>query len=402
MKRRLTILGGSTPFTAALVDALAIESGLPAYSMKLYGRNKKNLSIVNRYAALHLAPLGWEVHCTTDISEALNGCHIVVHQIRYGDMAGRARDEALSLSAGLPPDETLGPGALMSALRQARHLDRIASSLQQYCPDAWVLNLTNPLSAVVHRLSRKGVKNCIGLCELPRVTVRQAAAVLGQPADLAHWTYTGFNHRGFVVGLSWNGRDRTKELVNNLGKETLDGISGNDIISLGAIPTKYFSLYRAPLTGGKVQRRAYYLDQLRKRLLTQMRLDPYNSPPALKERYMAWYPDAVLPMVKSLSSPEVSLQEVNRLTDRGLVEEGRAQVCKTGIGPFLPAPVGRNASRWLERFRRHERAVITAMEYPDRDTIAHTLELDPIMPEDHIKGCSSKIWHALKQKDLIC
>lgn len=402
MKRRLTILGGSTPFTAALVDALAIESDLPSYSIKLYGRNWKNLSTLNHYAALHLEPLGWQVHCTTNIAEALDKCHIVVHQIRFGDMAGRAQDEELSLSAGLPPDETLGPGALQSALRQVRQLDQIAKSLQQYCPDAWVLNLTNPLSAVVYRLSQKGVKNCIGLCELPRVTVRRAAAVLGESAELAHWTYTGLNHRGFVIGLSWNGRDRTIDLGDKLGKETLGGVSSDDIISLGAIPTKYFSLYRKPQIGSNIKRRAHFLDQLRKRILTQIRQNPNKSPPALKERYMAWYSDAVVPMIKSLSSPIVSLLELNRLTDRGFVEEGRAQVNKTGIGPFLPAQVGQEALRWLDRFQRHEQAVITAMEYPERDTIAHSLELDPIMPKDHIKRCTIRIWHNLNKRDLIC
>ena len=402
MRRQLTILGGSTPFTASLLDALATEKDLPSYSLVLYGRNLENLSLIGRYAALRLEPLGWSVHWTTNIAEALAGSHIVVQQIRYGDMAGRARDEEVSLSAGVPPDETLGPGALLSALRQGPHLDLLAKSIKRYCPDVWLLNLTNPLSTVVHRLSQQGVENCIGLCELPRVTVRQAAAVLGENTDLAQWAYAGLNHRGFVVGLSWNGRDRTMDLANKLGKKTMGGVSGDDIMSLKVIPTKYFGLYRQPQVGSKTKRRAHFLDQLRKRIITQMRHDSNHSPPALHERYLAWYPDAVVPMIKALSSLKASLQEINRVTSQGLVEEGRARVSKAGVGPLLPAPVGPEASRWLDQFRRHELAVISAMEHPGRDTIARALELDPIMPEDQIEPCSRQIWNDLNKRGFTC
>ncbi len=62
---------------------------------------------------------GWRSTCTTSLAEALDGADLVVHQIRYGDLAGRAADERFAAELGAAADETLGPGALRSALRPA-------------------------------------------------------------------------------------------------------------------------------------------------------------------------------------------------------------------------------------------------------------------------------------------
>jgi 6-phospho-beta-glucosidase len=402
MLKHLTVLGGSTPFTAALVDALAIEKRLAPHRLVLHGRNRQNLAIVNRYAAIHLEPLGWKVAWTTDLAKALTGSQIILHQIRYGDLQGRMRDEALSTAAGILPDETLGPGALQAALRQRPHLDLLAQTIRRLCPDAWLLNLTNPLSLVVSYLAGQGLARCIGLCELPRVTVRQAAAVLKKDVRRAQWAYTGLNHRGFVVGLAWDGRDHIAELAQKLGEETLAGIRGAEMISLGAIPTKYFRLYHQPRLGGKNQGRGAYLADLRQRIGAQLQADPDHSPIALQKRYMAWYPDAVVPMIRALSSPKASLQELNRTAADDVTEEGRAYVSQAGIGGLLPVQPGPRASEWLDRIRQHEKAVLAAMARPNPATIACALALDPMVPPNQIAFCSQQIRAELGKRSFAC
>ena len=345
MREKLTILGGSSPFTAALVNSLAQEKNISPHTLVLHGRNQQNLKIVGRYASLHLKPLGWSVKQTINLSSALLDSRIVVHQVRYGGLTGRASDEAISMDAGIPFDETLGPGALNTALRLRPHLDYLAEYLCRFCPDAWILNLTNPLSVVVFRLTQLGVHRCLGLCELPRVTVRQAAALLKEDPNQAQWSYAGLNHRGFIVGLSWDGQDRTLDLAQRLGKDTLAGVRSSDILSLGVLPTKYYRLYSRPMSIVKSESRAAFLSRLRKRILSQMMKNPNQSPPGLCERYMDWYPDAVVPMIKALSSSIPSLQELNIVTSKGWAEEGRALVNENEIGTFLSAPVNSKAAQ---------------------------------------------------------
>ena len=402
MMEKLTILGGSSPFTAALVDALVQAKNIPPHSLVLHGRNQQNIKIVRKYAYLHLKPLGWSVEHTADISKALAGSHIVVHQVRYGGMTGRACDETIASDAGSPFDETLGPGALNAALRLTPYLDYLAEYLCRFCPEAWILNLTNPLSVVVFRLTQRGVRRCLGLCELPRVTVRQAATLLDEDPNRAQWSYIGLNHRGFIVGLSWNDHDRTIDLAHCLGDNTLGGVKSSDILSLGVLPTKYYRIYSHPRAMVKSQSRATFLSGLRKKILAQLRNNPRQSPSGLCERYMDWYPDAVVPMITALSSSIPTLQEVNVVTSNGLVEEGRVLVSQNEVGTFLPARVSSKADRWLKRFRRHERAVLLAIEKPSLENIIHALKQDPIMSQDKVKPCAQRIWDEVKGRGLSC
>jgi 6-phospho-beta-glucosidase len=384
------------------VDSLAASQNIPAYDLTLFGRKEKNLSVVRNYADHHLAPLGWSVSSTTDLVEALADSVIVLHQIRYGGLAGRAADEQLSMTADLPPDETIGPGALLSVFRQLPDLDQLAGAIQTYCPDAWFLNLTNPLSAVVSRLFHNGVRNCIGLCELPRVTVRQAAAILGANADFAQWAYCGLNHRGFVAGLSWDGKDRTMDLAMCMQNETIGDVTADDIFTMGAVPTKYFSLYHHPQPHKTSGSRAHYLSELRLRILSELEADSAQSPPAMKERYLAWYPDAVTPVIEALSSSAPALLEVNRMTNKGLVEEGRAQVSERGIGSFLEGKLNQTATKWLQKIYDHERAVLKAMACPCKTAVQDALTLDPIMPEKHIEACSTRILEEINRRIGSC
>jgi 6-phospho-beta-glucosidase len=392
LRGQLTVLGGSTPFTAGLADAIeARGEAMPPQALVLAGRDPSHLEIVARYVRGRLSNLGWSIDWTTDTCAALSGARIVLHQVRYGGNAGRQLDEELALACGLMPDETLGPAALQSALRISPVLDVTCCALVQLCPGARVINLTNPLSITTARMVQAGVK-CIGVCELPRVTVQKAAVALGEDPKRATWSYAGLNHRGFVVRLAWNGVDRIGDLARCLGSDTLDGIRAEEITALGAIPTKYFRLVRgnAPAPQGG---RSAFLERLRQQLLEELLTDPEHSPPGLRRRYPAWYPQAVVPLIEALSSPRPALLEVNTFTHRGMVEEGRARVSAlAGVGPLIPAQVPSPVERWIERFHRHELYSLDAVEHPCLYTIRRALAADPLVPPSKVEDCARLLW----------
>src|SRR5215831_6744867 len=98
---QISVLGGSSPFTAAFIDALAtVMRRLPPCNLVLHGRNTNNLDLVAGYGRRRLGPWGWQIATTTDQKSALAGSGIVVHQIRYGGMNGRERDEAVATRFG--------------------------------------------------------------------------------------------------------------------------------------------------------------------------------------------------------------------------------------------------------------------------------------------------------------
>src|SRR5690606_10086370 len=103
-----------------------------------------------------------------------------------------------------------------------------------------------------------------------------------------------------------------------------------------------------------------------------------RSPPSLGQRYLAWYPWAVVPLIEALSSPDHVRLEVNKLTDRGIVEEGRAEVSESGIGDLATGDAPAALEPWLDRFVRHERCLLDAVEHPCLATVREALQRDPL------------------------
>lgn len=403
MKTRIVVLGGSSPFTAALIDALAaVVAWLPPCQLALHGRNLDHLQALTQYGRHRLDALGWEVRFHAELAAVLDGADVVVHQIRYGDMAGRDEDERLALQFDLPPDETLGPGALHAMLRSLPELYHTCAALVHVCPDAWVLNLTNPLSLVTALMIDAGVSQCLGLCELPLVTASLAAEVLSLPLADVEWAYTGLNHRGFVVRFEYAGADQIPALVERLGSGTLDGITADTIAQLHAIPTKYFRLVigDAPLQAG----RAVFLSALRHQIAQELRLDATASPPSLSKRYLEWYPQSVVPMIAALLSSASSRHIVNVLNPSGLpealVEECHAWVSATSLRPVPRPASGSEVASWLHVYRVHEQALLRAVRHPSLDTIAEALCADPVVPSARVEPLARMLWERYHKSTL--
>jgi 6-phospho-beta-glucosidase len=376
----IAILGGSTPFTAALVEALrAASGGLPAAELRLFGQDAAALERMRRYGERRLAELDWTVSATPRLEEGIADAAVVVNQVRFGGLEGRSRDEALAARFGLPADETLGPCGLSAALRVVPPLRRLAAELGRRCPDAWVLNLANPLSLTTAALVRAGApRRCVGLCELPLATVRAACGVLGVPPAEVAWDYAGLNHRGFVVALAHRGEELLPRLPALLGERTLSGVSAADIREAGALPLKYFHLStRAtrPAPG-----RARFLGDLKDAIARELDAGA-APPPSLGRRDLSWYDGAVVPMIAAIFADEGRRLVVNALAGDGLVRERPARVWRDRVEVEEPAaapPPG--AAPWLLRWEAHERALLAAVERPAPETLSRALAADPAVP----------------------
>lgn len=384
--KTLAVLGGSSPFTAALIEALA-QADLAPMVLSLHGRNQRALAAVATHARVRLH--GWDIVATTDMAQSLVDATIVVHQIRYGGMALRDAAETFCAVHSIFPDETLGPAAAITGLRIASELTETVAAIDQHCPNALVINLTNPLSSVTAWMARR-VENVIGLCELPRHTLEQAAASLGVPVARIAFSYTGFNHRGFFNLLRLGEHDLLTELAKP-GAKPVGAIDGDIVWQLGALPLKYFALFTKPYR--RPEPRAAYLTMLSETLLTQLEETPGRCPPSLRDRATPWYADAVVPLLEALASDEPRRCFVNLQRDDGLVIETCATVSQRGIvaEPSAAAPSPAIAA-WLARFEVHERAFLQMVESPSLETLAATMAADPLVPSDRSTEIAAAIW----------
>ena len=373
---RVSILGGSSPFILDLFITLAALPERVAEHITLFGRDERALALVARFAA-HRLP-GTKIACTTEPDEACRGFDVIIHQIRYGALAGRSEDERAAAAHGAIPDETLGPSALSCALRMRDPLLETARRIAEGSPHAHVINLTNPLGVSTSLMREAGIANPIGICELPALTAATAARLAGVEAEALDWQYSGLNHRGFLHGLS-AGREELLPRVMAAGEDkAFGGLTPAQVGKYGALPTKYFQL----VSRGEAispPGRAAVLEQLRETILSELEEAPDRDPPSLALRSQPWWDLSVVPLLAALKRDQPVRQLLNLVDDEGITREGWCEVSTRGASWIGSPPPPPRAARWVRRFEAHERAVLAAVAAPTPANIDQAMRLDPVM-----------------------
>jgi 6-phospho-beta-glucosidase len=390
---RVCVLGGSSPFTVALVDAIeaskALSHRLGEWVLILQGRNVQNLDAVAHYARHRLEAFGTSVISTTDLDAALVDAEIVIVQTRFGGLEARADDELFARDLGCFADETLGPCGLLSAFRQVRPVDDLAIRMKAICPGAFVVNMINPLSLTTSMMLSRGL-DAVGICELPLATLQAfARALCINPTELC-WSYEGLNHRGFITAANIPDGEDLLQRVLRLAPDSATKKYRDEILRLGAIPIKYFALFegRSPHDKG----RAVELISLRDAIAKDLIADPTRWPARIAERDMPWYAQAVVPLVAARAGAQSYDATINVGVDGPLVQERRARVLGGRIDILEASPANGAFRDWLAAFEHHERLCLAALADPTPYTIGAALEADRITPSDKVRTAAARIF----------
>src|SRR5438105_10522586 len=123
---------------------------------------------IQRYGRKAMAQAGanFNIETTTDLERALDGAEFVVVTITTGGLDTMARDLEIPERYGIYQSvgDTVGPGGLSRALRNVPVMVGIAQAMEQACPEAWMLNLTNPLTVLTRAVHKVTSIKAIGLC----------------------------------------------------------------------------------------------------------------------------------------------------------------------------------------------------------------------------------------------
>jgi 6-phospho-beta-glucosidase len=245
------------------------------------------------------------------------------------------------------------------------------------------------MSIAVSVLIEKSGARCIGLCELPLITFREACAFLSLEPEEVKWSYYGLNHRGFIYDLLHQGSDCLPQLLDRMGNRKLGGVTAQQIAELDAIPLKYFNLLcNAAQTGTG---RAAFLTAVRNEIADQLRENPCSFPPAMAKRYMDWYPHAVVPMLESLSTGNGSTEIVNAPLDGKITLEFKAKIFADHFEPIEVSRSNPKITGFIDRFRRHEQAALMAVLSPSQERIEAALRADPLVPERHVAALTDAL-----------
>ncbi|HEY8216508.1 MAG TPA: hypothetical protein VIH82_05190 [Acidimicrobiia bacterium] len=153
--------------------------------------------------------IGLSATTTTDQREALTGADYVVVTISTGGFASMRHDLEIPERYGIRQSvgDSVGPGGITRALRNIPIFLEIARDMEELCPDAWLLNLTNPMTTICRAVTRESPITTVGLCH--EVTIMQftLSLLLDVPFFAITPTVAGVNHLPFVTALDVDGRD---------------------------------------------------------------------------------------------------------------------------------------------------------------------------------------------------
>ncbi len=251
---KVTLIGaGSAVFARQLItDILAID-GLPSGTFALVDIDAERLDLARQIAERLVQATGkdWHVEASTDRLDVLRGTDFLINSIEVAGLANVRHDYEIPLKYGVDQciGDTIGPGGIFKALRTGPVWLDILRDAERECPQALVLNYTNPMSILTLAADRATTLKTVGLCHSVQGTSRQIASYLDVPYEELHWRCAGINHNAWFTLLEYAGEDAYPRLRERATDPTVyeqDPVRFEMMLHLGAFVTEssgHFSEY---------------------------------------------------------------------------------------------------------------------------------------------------------------
>ena len=209
---KVTLLGAGSGFTQPLfTDILNIE-GIDRGIIGLVDidghRLAVNVKLMNHILGL-MGKTKWKVEASTRREEVLKGTDYLISTIEVAGVECVGFDNDIPLKYGISQciGDTIGPGGVMKALRTIPPFVEIFNDARRLCPDAIIMNYTNPMSMMTLAAARTTDQPFLGLCHSVQGTSRLLAALAGVPHEEMEWRCGGINHMAWYTTLKHKGRD---------------------------------------------------------------------------------------------------------------------------------------------------------------------------------------------------
>lgn len=411
---KIATIGGGSSYTPELVEGFIRRfAELPIRDLYLVDveEGREKLEIVSALAERMIRKSGVDirVHPTLDRREALKDADFVTTQFRVGQLDARIRDEKIPLRYHVIGQETTGAGGFAKALRTIPVILDICRDMKELCPDAWLINFTNPSGIVTEAVLNHTDIKAIGLCNVPVGMLHDVAEQFEVGVERVRIDYVGINHLLWGRNITVDGSDVTEKMLELAGKagkrEMLKNIpdihfDADFLKSLGMLPISYLKYYyMAPQMldecvhdAETVGTRGEVVKKIEKELFELYR-DPDLAvkPQQLAERGGAHYSDAACSLIDSIYNNRGDMQTVN-VRNNGTncdlpgnaVIERNCIIDRLGAHPVTLGHTPLKVRGLLQVVKAYEQMTIEAAVRGDYSMALQALTTHPLVPSSSI------------------
>jgi len=414
-KIKLVTIGGGSSYTPELIEGLILrKEKLPIGELFLVDieEGKEKLEIVGNMARrmIKAAGLSWKVILTLDRREALKNADYVTTQFRVGLLDARIRDERIPLSHGMIGQETNGAGGILKAFRTVPVILDIIKDMRELCPDAWLVNFTNPSGMITEAAIKYGKwKKTIGLCNVPirYEKLCYEAAGLKEKGNELFFKFAGLNH--FHWHRVWNkdGKELTADLIKKIyapeNKGKFHGMKNildmpfhyDQIVDLGLLPCSYHRYYYITEDMLKDELDAFLHHETRAEKVKAIESQLFElykdetldyKPEQLSERGGAYYSDAACELIASLVNDGRNDMVVNTLNKGTIADlpydsviEVSSNITSHGPEPYNWGSFPVSAKGHIQLMKAMEECTIEAAVTGDYGKALQAFTINPLV-----------------------
>ena len=250
MTNKVCLIGGGGVRTPLLIHGLAeAASTLNISELALYDIDAARVELMAELGREVVRQQQADFLITThdQLEDAVAGADFILHSIRVGGIAARARDERLAIEHGIAGQETTGLAGFAKALRTIPVVLEQARIIEAHAPAAWFISFTNPAGLMAQAIQQHTKLRSIGICDTPSEMFYRLAESLHEPLADVRCDYFGLNHLGWIKRVLVRGQDVTERVLND--DAVLRSLYHADLFdpamirALGLIPSEYLFFY---------------------------------------------------------------------------------------------------------------------------------------------------------------
>lgn len=413
-KLKVVTIGGGSSYTPELIDGFIKrydELPVSDYYLVDIETGKEKLEIVGNLARrmVEKAGLPMKIHLTTNREEALKDADFVTTQLRVGLLDARIKDEKIPLKYGVLGQETTGPGGFMKAQRTIPVLLDICKDMERLCPDAWLINFTNPAGIVTEAIKKHTNTKTIGICSGANSMMMDIAKAYDAEKKDIYARIIGLNHLIFADKIYLKGNDVTDDFIEKLaqgkGNSSLKnipdiGFSKKFTESLRMYPIsylKYYYLNKEMVEIAKNDEATKGTRGEQTKAIEKTLFELYKDtnlavkPKELESRGGAFYSDTACSIISSIYNDKKEIHVVNT-TNNGTVTdlpmdaviETNAMIDKSGAHPIAYGILPTKIRGLVQSVKAYEELAIEAAVTGDYNTALLALTVHPLVPSASI------------------